>query len=91
MMAFSPELEISRGQEYVARSSSAGPSISISLGVGMRFHLSRSLSLTAAGEYLRARPTFDVEYTSNNTIETQRVYQDISTFSVLFGFAFRLF
>jgi hypothetical protein len=91
MVAFAPDIDIRRGTEYVNQKGSAGPSISVSLGSGLRYHLSRSFSITAGFDYLLARPVFNVEYTSNNSIESETVYQNITIINTNFGIAFRIF
>jgi hypothetical protein len=91
MLAFTPEMEITRGQEFVKQSAGVGPSISVALGSGLRFHVSKSLSLTAGVEYLLARPVFEVEYSSNSSFESELVYQNITVLNTSIGLAFRIF
>jgi len=91
MLAFSPELEVTRGAEYTKQDGAIGPSISVTLGAGARVHFSKRFSATVAVEYLRARPTFTVEYSSNNSFESETVYQDITTVNASVGLALRIF
>lgn len=91
MLAFTPEMEIKRGQEFVKQEASVGPSLSIVLGGGLRVHLSKRLSLITGVEYFKARPVFTVEYSDNNSIQSETVYQDITTINTTFGIALRIF
>lgn len=91
MLAFTPELEITRGQEFVKQNASVGPSLSIVLGGGVRVHLSKRISFITGVEYFKARPVFTVEYSDNNSITTETVYQDITMINTTFGIALRIF
>ncbi len=91
MLAFSPKLEVSRGQDYAMQEASVGPSISVTLGTGARFNINRWFGASVGVEYLRARPTFTVEYSSNTQFDQETVYQNISVVNVSAGLLFRLF
>jgi hypothetical protein len=91
LLAFSPEIEISRGQEYVRQESAVGPSISITLGARGRFHITRKLGASLGIEYLTARPSFIIDYSSNTQFEQETVYQNITVVNVSAGLLLRIF
>ncbi len=93
MIATSPELSVTwqTTGETQTQNGEVGPSISITVGTGLRYHISKSVSLVATGEYLRARPTFVVDQYPGNNYQTTTVYQNISTISTTLGIAYRIF
>ena len=93
MIATSPELSVTwqTTGETQTQNGEVGPSISITVGTGLRYHISKSVSLVATGEYLRARPTFIVDQYPGNNYQTTTVYQNVSTISTTLGIAYRIF
>lgn len=88
MMAKAPSIRVSRGSEVVEGETAYGSSIAMTLGGGGRLHLSPRFSLLIFADYLIARPGFEVEQ-ANGTTGT--AYQNVSSFSLSAGLAYRLF
>lgn len=93
MIASSPDLEVTwvNTGETQTQGGEIGSSIAVSVGAGIRYHLSRRFSLVANGEYMRARPTFIIEQYPGNNYQTTTVYQNVSMINTMFGIALRIF
>lgn len=91
MLAFSPEINVSRFPQTITQESSVGPSIAFSLNAGVRIHLSNKLSGMLQAEYQTAMPTFVIEQNDGTNFESVRATQKINIINLSAGIALRIF
>ncbi|MBL0340566.1 MAG: hypothetical protein IPP71_06405 [Bacteroidetes bacterium] len=93
IIAVSPKQTVTQNNtgQSETRESEVGSSISISLGTGVRYHVSPRMSIMAHVEYQRARPTFILQNYQGNGNQGTTVYQNVATVNTLLGLALRIF
>lgn len=93
MIAVSPEQTVTQNTtgQTQSRGSEVGSSLSVSVGTGVRYHVSKRMSLMAHAEYQVARPTFVINDYPGYGNQSTTVYQNVSTINTMLGIALRIF
>ncbi len=93
MFAISPELTITQNTtgQTEGQNSEVGTSLALSMGMGLKYHVSERITILAVAEYQRARPTFVIDQYPGNNYQTTTVYQNVASFSPMLGVGLRIF
>jgi len=93
MFAVSPELTVTQNTTGQSdnQNSEVGTSLALSLGIGLKYHISDRFTILAVAEYQRARPTFIIEQYPGNNYQSTTVYQNVSSISPMLGIGLRIF
>lgn len=93
MFAVSPELTVTQNNTGQSdfQDSEFGTSLALSVGIGLKYHVSNRLTILAVAEYQRARPTFVIDQYPGNNYQTTTVYQNVSSISPMLGIGLRIF